>query len=462
MIEFQTLGGGEEIGANSYYLLIDDTGIILDAGMHPVKTGLEALPDFSLIGNRPVDFILISHAHQDHLAALPYAVKSFPYAKVIMTPQTLELARLTLHNSVEILKEQMANDKSFVIYNHDEIDMLLRLVDEYAYNTPFELTGYRHRYASDETHCITGEFINAGHILGAAGTLITHGEKTIFYTGDISLHTQTVLKKAKLPSAPIDLLITETTYGSTPEHELHTLKEETTRFAKASNKIIAQGGSILIPVFALGKTQELLAIVSNLMDSGKLPKVPVFTGGLGRKINKLYDKNRFLIGVNNTDLELTKIPQERLPRTGKPREVFQEPAIVLASSGMMMPGTASYRLAKHFLKDANSAIFIVGYAEETTPAFRVAHASHGGTVRLHDSGEDIPVHCTIKKFRFSSHARRQDLIKMIDVLNPPNIILLHGEEASIDWVGAAILSRNKGNKVYVGNSGKIIRLKDQP
>jgi Cft2 family RNA processing exonuclease len=124
----------------------------------------------------------------------------------------------------------------------------------------------------------------------------------------------------------------------------------------------------------------------------------------------------------------------------------------------MINGTASYRLAKHFLKDPNSGIFIVGYAEETTPAYRVANAQKGKTVRLHDAGEDIPVRCTIKKFRFSSHARRQDLVKMVERLAPAKVVLLHGEESSIDWIGAAILSRNKGTRVFIGSRGKNIKL----
>lgn len=452
MITFLTLGGGEEIGANSYYLYIDGTGIILDAGMHPTKVGLESLPDYSLIANQPVDYIIISHAHQDHLASLPYAIKNFPYAKIIMTPQTLDIARLTLHNSVSILKEQMRHDKTFIIYDHDEIDMMLRMVIDVPYDTPFDLTGFSHK--GDDG--VTGMLTDAGHILGSACISIISKDKTIFYTGDISLQTQSTLKKAKLPEYKIDTIITETTYGSTPETDLHPLKEESLNLAKAANKIIGQGGSILIPVFALGKTQELLSIVWKLMESRKLAHVPIYTGGLSRKITKLYDKNRFITGANNPDLELVKIPQETLLRSIKPREVFKEPSIVLASSGMMMQGTASYRLAKHFLKDNNSAIFIVGYTEETTAAFRVANAKKGKTVSLHEHGEEIPVRCTIKKFRFTAHARRKDLVAMVKELSPEQVILLHGEEDSINWMGSSLLSLKQGIKVFVGSRGKTI------
>ena len=105
MIKFLPLGGAGEIGANCYYLNIAGTGIILDCGMHPQKTGLDSLPHFSLIENQPVDFVLISHAHQDHLMSLPFLVKRHPYIKIITTRQTRELAELTLHNSVSIMKK---------------------------------------------------------------------------------------------------------------------------------------------------------------------------------------------------------------------------------------------------------------------------------------------------------------------------------------------------------------------
>jgi len=107
MISFLPIGGGNEIGANSYYLNFNGNGIILDCGIHPQKTGLESLPNFDLLRDKSVDHCIISHAHQDHIGALPFLVKKFPYVKIITTPQTRALAELTLHNSVSILKKEL-------------------------------------------------------------------------------------------------------------------------------------------------------------------------------------------------------------------------------------------------------------------------------------------------------------------------------------------------------------------
>ena len=140
MIEFLPLGGADEIGANSYYLNIDGTGIILDCGMHPKKTGLDALPNFNLLKNKPTDYVLISHAHQDHLNGLPFLIKEFPHLKIITSPQTRAIAELTLHNAISILSRQI-NDESFEIYSHDEVDLLIKTIDYKSYNNKFEITG---------------------------------------------------------------------------------------------------------------------------------------------------------------------------------------------------------------------------------------------------------------------------------------------------------------------------------
>ncbi|MCZ6703742.1 MAG: MBL fold metallo-hydrolase, partial [Ignavibacteria bacterium] len=116
MVTFLPLGGADEIGANCYYLNINGSGIILDCGMHPKKTGLDALPKFELLENKALDYVLISHAHQDHINALPFLIKKFPHLKIVTTPQTRAIAELTLHNAISILGQQI-EDKSFSIYS---------------------------------------------------------------------------------------------------------------------------------------------------------------------------------------------------------------------------------------------------------------------------------------------------------------------------------------------------------
>ena len=448
MIDFLPLGGAQEIGANSYYLNLNETGIIIDCGMHPQKTGLESLPEFDLLNNLPLDFVFISHAHQDHLGALPFLIKRFPYLKIITTPQTRALAELTLHNSVSILKEQI-KDENFGIFNHDEVDLLIKMIDYKSYNEKFEINGYRNNEK------IKIEFFDAGHILGSCGILID-GNKSIFYTGDINLTNQPLIKGADLPNNKIDILILESTYGATESSALLPWKSEAERFASEINKIFNEGGSILIPVFSLGKTQEILKTLWDLILKGKIANTDIYTGGIGIKINKVYDYNRYVVNMNDPEFQLSSIPQKNLFEVEDPNDFFKSPCIVLASSGMMIKGTASYNLAKRWIKQKSSAIFTVGYMEESTPGYKFASAAKGEKIKLSESEQEEEIKCTIKKFRFTAHSRREDLLEIIARLKPKNVILVHGDENAIDWVGSNILKEFRGIKVYKAEPGKVI------
>ena len=244
MITFLPIGGGNEIGANSYYLNINGNGIILDCGIHPQKIGLQSLPNFDLLNNRSIDTCLISHAHQDHLGSLPFLIKKFPYVKIITTPQTRALAELTLHNSVSLLKKEI-DEKDFELYNHDEVDLLIKMIEYKEYESKFELNSF-HQFKDSK---VDVKFYNAGHILGSAGILLENNDHKIFYTGDINLTDQTLIPKAKLPDTKIDTIILETTYGATDSDLLLDWNSESFRFAKEASKILNNGGSILIPVF---------------------------------------------------------------------------------------------------------------------------------------------------------------------------------------------------------------------
>ena len=453
MISFLPIGGGNEIGANSYYLNFNGNGIILDCGIHPQKTGLESLPNFDLIKDKTVDSCLISHAHQDHIGSLPFLVKRFPYVKIITTPQTRALAELTLHNSVSILKKEIEED-DFEFYTHDEVDLLIKMIEYKEYQNQFELNSY-HQQKDSKVNCT---FYDAGHILGSAGILLENNNHKIFYTGDINLAAQTLLNGATLPDTKIDTLILETTYGATDSDLLLDWNAESFRFAKEANNILNNGGSILIPVFSLGKMQEMLAAIWLLMQKRKLTTVDVYTGGLGTKINRVYDYNRFVTNRVDEEFELNTIPQKDYYEISNPEEFFKHPCIVLASSGMMIKGTSSFNFAKRWLKQKDSAIFTVGYMAEDTPGYVVANSERGDKIQLTGFDEPTEVNCKIKNFKFSAHARREDLLNIVNKLKPDNVILTHGDEDALDWVGSSILKKDNSIKVQIAKVGKEIKI----
>jgi len=453
MISFLPIGGGNEIGANSYYLNFNGNGIILDCGIHPQKTGLQSLPDFNLLNDKQIDSCLISHAHQDHIGSLPFLIKKFPYVKIITTPQTRAIAELTLHNSISILKKEI-DDKSFEFYSHDEVDLLIKIIEYKEYDKQFELNSYHQ--LKDSKVDVT--FYDAGHVLGSAGVLLENNNHKIFYSGDINLTDQTIQSKAKLPKHKVDTLILETTYGATDSDLLLNWQEESFRFAKEANKILNNGGSILIPVFSLGKMQEMLATIWLLMQKRKLTTVDIYTGGIGTKINRVYDYNRYVVDRIDKEFELSSIPQKDYYEITSSEDFFSHPCIVLASSGMMIKNTASYNFAKRFLRQNNSAIFTVGYMEPESPGHLIANSERGDKIQLSDFDEATEVKCEIKNFKFSAHARREDLLKIVDKLEPDNVILTHGDNEAIDWVGSSILKKNKNIRIQMAEIGKELKI----
>ena len=452
MLYFFPLGGADEIGANCYYINFNGNGILLDCGMHPRKTGLESLPIFDLIKDLPVDHVLISHAHQDHLSSLPFLVKRHPYIHITTTPQTRAISELTLHNSVSILRKEVREDENFEMYSHDEVDLLIKTIDYKAYEDEFELRGYTH---SDESK-VKCTFYDAGHILGSASILLENNGKKIFYTGDINLTNQILIPAAKIPELKVDTLILETTYGATSSKLLNSWEGESLRLAKEINKVLNKGGSVLIPVFALGKMQEMLGTIWQLMIKGKLPVVDIYAGGVGKKINWVYDYNRYVVNRIDPEFELSNIPIKDINDVEDANEFFKHPCIVLASSGMMIRGTASFNLARNWINRKNTAIFTVGYMDPQTPGYVITNAKRGDKIQLTEFYQQSEVKCEIKNFRFSAHAKREDLISIVKKLKPENVILVHGDPEAIDWMGAQLIKDFKNIKVLAAKTGKYI------
>ncbi len=453
MITLLSLGGADEVGASCFYLNISGTGIVLDSGIHPQKKGYDALPSFDLIENLPVDFVFISHAHQDHIGSLPFLIKKFAHLIIYSTPQTREIAELTLHNAVNILKEEMGGIENFVPYTHGEIDLLIRTIRTIECNETIEIRGLRHSGSS-----IKITFYDAGHILGSVGILIEYEGERIFYTGDINLSKQKIMDGADLPNGKIDTLMTESTYAATDSKILSTWQNEQKRFSKEANKVLNSGGSILIPVFALGKTQEILATISSLMEKRSLTETTIYTGGLGNHISKVYDNNKYLVKRQIKNFEFKEVEQSDLFEIHDLNLFNKNPGIVLASSGMMLEGTKSFELMKYWLKQKDFAIFIVGYMDSETPGYKILNSVIGDKITLPNSPEAEIVRCDVKRFYFPSHSKREDLFEIVKRLKPEKVVLVHGEDAARDWLGHKILSFSNDVKVYLAEKEKPIEL----
>ncbi|MDP4198527.1 MAG: MBL fold metallo-hydrolase [Bacteroidota bacterium] len=447
-ITFMALGGGREIGANSFYYEIDGHGLLIDAGLHPEKLGWDAFPRVKSLEGHTVDTFLVTHAHTDHLGAVPYLMQHYPKAPVYATSETIELARIMLSNSASLLPKQHPQEVIDALTNYT-LDALPDVIGKLQ---PLEL-GETKQFGDGR---LRATYYSSGHILGAAGVLIETDGKRIFHTGDTSLHAQRLIGGAKLPDGPIDVLVSESTNGIVDAYLTHTREREIERLVATINETFANEGSVLIPVFALGKLQEMLATLDDAMKAGKLPRVPIYTGGMGRRISDVYDQFPMSRSRTNFEDRVAEIEQSELPRrdalfSGK---YFHEPSIVLAASGMMQDGTPSYFLAQRWLRIAHFAICFVGYTDPRTPGYTVSHAEKGTRIKFGSMKRDVPVRCRIERFRFSAHARREELLEIVRRLRPKKVVLTHGDERAIAAFGELIVETFPDIEVSAPEVGK--------
>ncbi len=454
MITFTNLTKGSEIGANSYLLDIDGSRIVLDAGMHPKKDGNDAKPAYELIGPAAPDTIFVTHAHLDHIGTLPVLQDEYPGAAVVMTHGTAEVGIAMLHNSVNVMTSKRLNEgiAEYPFFMHGSLDHAARAWIERPYGEPFR-TGRG------------GELLatlhDAGHILGSCGVeLEAPSGTTILYTGDVQFENQTMISGADFPQKGVDILIMECTHGCTERDPAYTRRRELRRFADTIREVLEGDGAVLIPVFALGKSQELLREIGRFKEQGLIPDVPVYFGGLSSKITQVYDRTaddtpRMEPGYRLRD----HVETRGLPRQGKAPLIASGGNIYLVSSGMMSEHTVSNTLAAQVLVRPQDAILFVGYSDPESPAGRIKTTESGGLVRLKDKGgQAYPLHCRIERFDFSGHATRQALLDYACRLSPSRIILVHGDAEALESMRLELTARLPEADILIPEPLKPLRL----
>ena len=437
-ITFTNLTRQVEIGANCYCLDLASKRLVLDSGLHPRFDGEAALPNHRLIEDGSADAIILSHAHQDHLGSIPVLMRRHPGAPVFMTEATRQLSDVMLHNSVNVmLKKKDEGVTSYPLFTHREVDKAVHAWRPVPLHTRFDVTGERLRV--DESADVSIEFFDAGHILGSVGTLIRAEGRTIFYTGDIQFDDQTIMQGARFPEHELDVLIIETTRGDRPTPDTFTRAGEERRFADAIRAQFDRGAGILIPLFALGKTQEVLAMFHDFRRRGLLGNCPIYIGGLGTKLTEIYDKLAGQTPRQKPNLDLLHAVAP-FTMAGKAASAtpFKGERLYAISSGMMTEKTLSNAFARQVLSDPAQALFFVGYADPLSPAGRIRATAPGGTVQLSPEFPPQQLNCAVEQFNFSAHATRESIRAYVNKVRPKKVILVHGDLPAVEWFRAAL------------------------
>lgn len=418
--------------------------------MNPKLEGANALPNLSVIDNRRVEAIFISHAHYDHVGALPLLTPRQPEARIFMSEGTYHLAEPLLHNSVNVMKRSRIDlgIPEYPLYTHADVDQNKYLWQACHFNRPWSTAGYP--IQEDETAPCRFRLHQAGHILGSASFQIEANGHTILYTGDINLSDQFLLRKAQLPTSGIDTLIIETTRGAYPTPEGHSRESVTQAFLQAINETFEQGGAVLVPIFALGKTQEIVSLLHQANQQGELNIRKLFIGGLGRVFSSIYDRLADDSWRYHANLRIGEdIRPEVINLKSSNPFRSRRGEIYLIPSGMMTPNTTSNRLASYFLSRQENSIFFVGYADPDSPAGRLRAAKPNERVTLNADFGDQPILCKVHSFDFTSHALREDLLAYIQKLRPRTCLLVHGDPPALQWFKDQLASSDPQMTVHI-------------
>ncbi len=428
MITFRYLARFTDIGSNCYELQMGDTRVVLDAGTHPKHTGPSTLPRIDDMEPNSADGIIVTHPHLDHIGGLPCVAKHHSEAPIVTTAPTKNCGLALLHNSVNVMKSQRIElkEEAYPLFTHKEVE---RLASRFQVREP----GQPFTFGDDDR--VEGKFFNAGHVLGAAGVKLTLGDHTVFYTGDIHFEDQTVTQGADFPTEGIDTLIVETTRGAAPRAPGYTREKEKQRLCQHIFDTLDRDGAVLIPVFAFGKTQELLLMLKEMMEEGDLPNTPIHIGGLSTKMTEIADSFSNRIGRMHYGTKILKdFDQVRVLPRGKAAPKFRAGQIYAMSSGMMSEHTASHRIAKGALGNEKNSILFVGYADPESPAGHILEAGKGGKVKLSSTNDDeTAIRCDIERFDFSGHAPREQIVDYIERVSPKRVILVHGDTPAKEW-----------------------------
>ena len=423
--------------------------------MHPKREGRAGVPLYSKAGTTDVDAIAISHCHHDHVGTLPMALRHFPKAHVLMTELSYLIVERVLHNSVNVMKRQRdeLGIKEYPLYTHDEVDDIAPQFQGFKYNREVEWAAFHKSRAGQPSPTL--EFFDAGHTLGSAGIMLRGRKETLFYTGDVCFQDQTILKAARFEDVKADVLIMETTRGNREVPEGFTREKEIERLVAAIHEAQKRKGAILIPAFALGRTQEMLALLALLMREGKLKPQPVYIGGLGRVFTEIYDIEAHRAHRQHTNLKLNEALQLIVLEKGQAESIkLSGGKIFVITAGMMSENTAAHDLAKRMIGDERQSIFFVGYADPDSPAGRLKAARRDETFVFSPSAGRVTKNCDVQDFDLTAHANREDLLEFVGQVSPRAVLLGHGDDTARNWFETQIRERWPKMKIIQLQSGR--------
>lgn len=463
-MKIQFIGAARTVTGSQHLLTINNKKILLECGLFQGrrKDTYEKNKSF-MFEPSEIDALILSHAHIDHSGNIPHLVKDGFRGPIYSTSATKDLCEIMLKDSAYLQQRDIEwlnkkNKKHLpdeTLYSIEDVDAAIQYFVPVNYNTATEIFPG-----------VTAYFQDAGHILGSAGIFLEieeeNGKKINFgFSGDIGRYDTPIIKDPDY-FRDLDLLIMESTYGN----RLHTKKDEVEEeVAKVVRQVFDRKGKIIIPAFAVGRTQLLVYVFHKLFDQKRIPEIPIYVDSpLAVNATKVFkdhpecfdrETSRIFLESGNDPFGFGRLKYISTVDQSKELNDINDPIIIISASGMAEGGRILHHLANNIGNPKNLVLF-VGYAAEQTLARKIMD----GIKQVNILGEEYSVNCQIKIMDyFSGHADQNELLDYLS-LNPQkrlkNIFLVHGEEDQALPLKEKILQKGYKNADYPMSGEKFV------
>lgn len=450
MAKLTFLGAAGSVTGSKYLVEAAGKRILVDCGI------FQGLPELTERNYQPLpidpdtmDHVVLTHAHLDHTGWLPVLVKAGYRGPIHANSATIELTTILLKDSAHLQEEDLRHagpskhnhgEPREPLYTAEDVDPVLTSMKPMPRTGAYEI--------SPEFRVVS---YDAGHILGSSSLelTITEGSKqtVIVFSGDIGRYDQPILNDPVTPPSKADLLLCESTYGDR-EHADGNAAE---LLAGIVNRVTKRGGSIVIPAFAIGRTQTFMYYLRLLEEQQRIPQLPVYVDSpMALSATDLYVKHHedhdmdFTRGENDGQGDPLSVHHFHLTRTveeSKSINNVKTPCIIVSASGMASGGRVLHHLAQR-LPDARNAVILAGFQAQGTRG----RALQEGAKTLRLFGQDVPVLAEIVELgQFSAHAGKSELLRWLTGLPAPpkQAYLVHGEPSAAQSLQAAIEEKFK-------------------
>ena len=440
------LGATGTVTGSKYLLETGGERLMIDCGL------FQGLKELRLRNWNPlpippstINWLVLTHAHLDHVGYIPRLVKDGYRGEILATPATVDLAKITLPDSGHLQEEDAAyankiksskHSPALPLYTLDEAVKSLesfRAIDDLK---PLELSSH-----------FTLRFFGAGHILGARSIEVTIREngKTlkVLFSGDLGRYSQLIIREPAVPDAA-DYLLCESTYGD----RLHPTDDYQARLAKIVETTAQRGGAVVIPAFAIGRTQELLYIFRRLIEKGQMRSIPIHVDSpMAIHVTDVYLRHREDDNLETAALEShggqpfspPNVHFDRTVEESKALNNAQGPRIIISASGMATGGRVLHHLAQR-LPDPRNTVLFVGYQGAGTRGQKI----QSGAKFIKIFGVDISVHAQIEDIgNLSGHADYGEILKWLGRISrpPQQTFITHGEPGPAESLKEKIIQK---------------------